>query len=70
MSYKYELIIYWSEEDQSFIAEVPELPGCKSDGQTYIEAVKNAQNVIEEWIETAKSLNREIPKPKGRLLYA
>ena len=70
MSYKYEIIIYWSEEDQSFIAEVPELPGCKSDGQTYIEAVKNAQNVIEEWIETAKSLNREIPKPKGRLLYA
>ncbi len=70
MSYKYEIIIYWSEEDQSIIAEVPELLGCKADGQTYIEAVKNAENVIEEWIETAKSLNREIPKPKGRLLYA
>jgi len=70
MTYKYEIIIFWSEEDQSFIAEVPELPGCMADGQTYIEAVKNAEHVIEQWIETAKSLNREIPKPRGRLLYA
>ena len=70
MSIKYELIIYWSEEDQSFIVEVPELSGCMADGQTYIEAVKNAEIVIQEWIETAQELGREIPAPKGRLLYA
>ena len=70
MSHKYEIIIYWSEEDQAFIAEVPELPGCMADGNTYVDAVKNAEQVIDEWIETAKSLGREIPKPKGRLRYA
>ena len=68
--YKYEMIIYWSDEDESFIVEVPELPGCMADGKTYEEAIKNAQKVIEEWIETAKELRREIPKPKGRLAYA
>ncbi len=67
---KYEIIIYWSEDDQCFIAEVPELPGCMADGKTYSEALDNVQVVINEWIETAKSLGREIPKPKGRLLYA
>ncbi|MBS3772409.1 MAG: type II toxin-antitoxin system HicB family antitoxin [Bacteroidales bacterium] len=70
MPHKYEIIIYWSEEDQAFIAEVPELPGCMADGNTYVDAVKNAEQVIDEWIETAKSLGREIPKPKGRLRYA
>ena len=70
MSHKYEIIIYWSEEDQAFIAEVPELPGCMADGNTYVDAVKNAEQVIDEWIETAKSLGREIPKSKGRLRYA
>ena len=70
MDHKYEIIIYWSEEDQAFIAEVPELPGCMADGETHVEAVKNAEQVIDEWIETAKSLGREIPKPKGRLRYA
>lgn len=70
MSIKYELIIYWSESDQAFIVEVPELPGCMADGQTYIEAVTNIQVVIEEWIETARELGRTIPTPKGRLLYA
>ena len=70
MSIKYELIIYWSEADESFIVEVPELSGCMADGQTYIEAVKNAEIVIQEWIETAQELGREIPVPKGRLLYA
>lgn len=70
MSIKYELIIYWSESDQAFIVEVPELPGCMADGQTYIEAVTNVQVVIEEWIETARELGRTIPTPKGRLLYA
>ena len=67
---KYELIIYWSEEDKAFIAEVPELPGCAADGATYREAVANAEIVIREWIETAKELGRPIPQPKGRLLYA
>ncbi len=70
MSIKYELIIYWSESDKSFIVEVPELPGCMADGQTYIEAVTNVEIVIQEWIETAQELGRTIPSPKGRLLYA
>ena len=68
--YNYELIIYWSEEDGKFIVEVPELPGCMADGLTYEDAVKNVKRVIEEWIETARELGREIPKPKGRLKYA
>jgi predicted RNase H-like HicB family nuclease len=67
---KYELIIYWSEEDAAFVAEVPELPGCTADGATYQEAVANVQVVIDEWIETARELGRPIPQPKGRLLYA
>lgn len=70
MSIKYELIIYWSDEDGSFVVEVPELPGCMSDGETYEQAVANAQQVIEEWIETARELGRQIPEPRGRLLYA
>ncbi|HEX74222.1 MAG TPA: type II toxin-antitoxin system HicB family antitoxin [Dehalococcoidia bacterium] len=68
--YKYEIIVYWSEEDDSYIAEVPELPGCMADGTTYEESLKNAQVVIYEWIETASSLGREIPSPKGRLSRA
>lgn len=67
---KYELIIYWSEEDNAFIVEVPELPGCMADGKTYQEAAENVEIVIQEWIETAKELGRPIPKPKGRLMYA
>ena len=67
---KYEMIIFWSEEDQAFIAEVPELAGCMADGRSYQEAVKNAEQVISEWIETAVELVRYIPEPKGRLLYA
>jgi predicted RNase H-like HicB family nuclease len=67
---KYEMVIYWSDEDQSFIVEVPELPGCMADGPTYREAVVNAERVIEEWLETAKELGREIPTPRGRLRYA
>lgn len=70
MSIKYELIIYWSELDEAFIVEVPELPGCMADGQTYVEAVTNAEIIIQEWIETAQELGRDIPIPKGRLLYA
>jgi predicted RNase H-like HicB family nuclease len=68
--YRYEIIMYWSEEDQAFIAEVPELPGCAADGTTYQEALANVQVIITEWIETAKELGRPIPQPKGRLLYA
>ena len=70
MSIKYELIIYWSESDEAFLVEVPELPGCMADGQTYVEAVTNVEVVIEEWLETAQELGRDIPVPKGRLLYA
>ena len=68
--HKYEVIIYWSEEDNAYIAEVPELPGCMADGPTYEEALKNVRVIIEEWIETAKNLGRVIPQPKGRLMYA
>ena len=68
--FKYEIIIYWSEEDQSYLVEVPELPGCMADGRTQEEAIKNVQIIIEEWIETAKRLGREIPEPKGKLTYA
>ena len=67
---KYEIIIYWSAEDKAFIAEVPELPGCAADGETYQEALANAETVIQEWIETAKELKRSIPEPKGRLVFA
>ncbi|NEQ86928.1 MAG: type II toxin-antitoxin system HicB family antitoxin [Moorea sp. SIO2I5] len=70
MSVNYKLIIYWSESDQAFIVEVPELPGCMADGQTYVEAVTNGEVVIKEWIETAQELGRDIPTPKGRLVYA
>jgi predicted RNase H-like HicB family nuclease len=68
--HKYEIIIYWSEEDQAFIAEVPELPGCMADGGTQAEALENVDTIIDEWIETAKSLKRKIPSPKGRLMFA
>ena len=70
MTIRYELIIYLSDEDQAFIVEVPELPGCAADGGTYQEAVQNVEVIIQEWIETALSLGRPIPQPKGRLLYA
>ena len=67
---KYEVIIYWSKDDQAFIAEVPELPGCAADEATYQEALANVETVIQEWIETAKDLGRPIPEPKGRLAFA
>ncbi len=67
---RYEIILYWSKEDQAFIAEVPELPGCAADGATYQEAVSNVEVVIREWIERAQELNRPVPVPRGRLLYA
>ncbi|HFC12447.1 MAG TPA: type II toxin-antitoxin system HicB family antitoxin [Anaerolineae bacterium] len=68
--YKYEVIIYWSEEDAAYICEVPELPGCMADGSTYSAALDNLEIVIDQWIETAQELGRAIPVPKGRLLFA
>ena len=69
-NFKYEVIIYWSEEDEAFIAEAPELAGCAADGATYAEALASVQVIIDEWIETAKELGRPIPEPRGRLIYA
>ena len=67
---KYEILIYWSEIDNAYIAEVPELAGCMADGKTYTEALRNAEVIIGEWIETALSLGRTIPVPRGKLVYA
>jgi len=67
---KYEIILYWSVDDDAFIAEVPELPGCAADGPTRQAALANAEVVINEWIETARELGRPVPEPKGRLLFA
>jgi len=68
--YRYEVIIYWSNDDNAYIAEVPELSGCMSGGATYEEALQNVQVIIDEWIATAKSLNRPVPKPRGKLMFA
>lgn len=70
MEKKYERIIYWSEDDQKWIVDVPELPGCMADGETPAIALENVECIIEEWLETAEELGRKIPQPKGRLLYA
>jgi len=70
MSIKYELIIYWSDMDDCFIVELPELAGCMADDKTYQEAVNNAEVIIQEWLETAQELGRDIPQPKGKLMYA
>ncbi len=67
---KYEIVIYWSDEDDAFIAEVPELPGCMADGPTKSKALKAVEVVAREWIETARSLGRPIPQPRGKLMYA
>jgi predicted RNase H-like HicB family nuclease len=68
--FRYEVIIYWSQDDEAFIAEVPELPGCAADGMTAQDALANAEIVAQEWIDTARELGRAIPEPKGRLLFA
>lgn len=70
MNARYEIIIFWSEENSAFVAEVPELPGCMADGKTYQEALSNAEQIVEEWIATARELGRSVPQPKGRLVYA
>lgn len=69
-SVHYEIVLYYSQEDQAFIAEVPELPGCAADGATYQEALANAEIVIREWLDTARELGRSIPEPRGKLMYA
>ncbi|MCK4504341.1 MAG: type II toxin-antitoxin system HicB family antitoxin [Candidatus Aegiribacteria sp.] len=70
MDTRYEIIIFWSKEDQAYLTEVPELSGCMADGETYQEALSNAEQIIREWIETAQELGRSIPEPKVRLAYA
>jgi predicted RNase H-like HicB family nuclease len=70
MENRYEMIIYWSDEDQAFVVEIPELPGCMADGSTYQKAVTSAEVVIREWIETAQEIGRHVPQPKGKLAYA
>lgn len=70
MSIKYEIIIYWSAADNAYVAEVPELPGCMADGDSYRKALENAEIIIQEWIETARDLGRTIPEPRGKLMYA
>jgi predicted RNase H-like HicB family nuclease len=67
---KYEMVVFWSDEDGAYVVEVPELPGCMADGNSYEDAIDNTLLVIREWMETAKEIGREIPKPKGRLIYA
>ena len=69
-NFKYEILIYWSDQDHAYIAEVPELPGCAADGSTYKQALANAEVVIKEWVETARELGRPVPEPRGRLLFA
>lgn len=70
MQAKYEIIIYWSGDDNAYLAEVPELPGCMADGETYQKALANAEVVIQEWLQTAAELGRPIPEPRGKLMYA
>ena len=70
MTMKYEVIIYWSKEDNSFIAEVPELAGCMADGETYEKALENVEVIMNEWMETAKEVGKPIPEPKGKLIFA
>jgi predicted RNase H-like HicB family nuclease len=67
---RYEVIIYWSNADSAFIAEVPKLPGCAADGTTPQQALANVETIAREWIETARNLGRPIPEPRGRLIFA
>ena len=70
MNSRYEIILYWSEPDEAVIAEVPELPGCIADGETYQEALSNVEVIISEWLETAQELGRSLPQPRGKLMLA
>ena len=66
----YERVIFWSKEDNCWVVEVPELPGCQADGSTPEEAFKNSELIIQEWIDTAISLGRKVPEPMGRFAFA
>ena len=68
MNNKYEIIIFWSEEDEAFVADVPELPGCMAHGSTHAEALQNAEDAVGLWLDVAREMNREAPQPKGRRL--
>jgi predicted RNase H-like HicB family nuclease len=70
MNSRYEIIIYWSEPDKAYVAEVPELAGCMADGQSYAQALSAAEQNIDIWLETAREIGRTIPEPRGRLIYA
>lgn len=70
MHSRYEIVIFWSDEDDCFIAEVPELSGCMADGASYQEAVTNAESAIRDWVDTAIQLGRAVPEPRGRVQYA
>ncbi len=70
VSHKYEINVFWSEQDSTFVAKVPELPGCMADGATYVEAVVNVEVIIAEWIETAKEIGRSIPVPQQKFAVA
>ena len=70
MQYHYAMVMWYSPEDEAYLVEAPELPGCMADGQSYNKTLENITQIIEEWIETARELGRKIPKPKGRLIYA
>ncbi len=70
MTFRYEILIYWSIENNCFISEMPELPGCMADGNTYEEVIQNIKLIAEEWIETARELGREIPEPEGKFYFA
>jgi len=69
-NHKYEVVIYWSEEDSAYIAEVPELPGCMADGGSHEEALRNVGIIVDEWVETAPDIGRPVPEPLGKLMYA
>ncbi len=66
----YEMILWWSAEDEAYVVDVPELPGCMAHGETRQKAIKNAEDAIKFWIKTAKEDGRKIPQPRGRLVYA
>ena len=70
MTHRYEIIMYWSKEDNAIIAEVPELPGCVADGPTYEDALAMIQEVMDIWIETQEEMGHSIPEPRGRLMSA
>jgi predicted RNase H-like HicB family nuclease len=70
MGAKYEIIIYWSGDDQAFVAEAPELPGCMADGVSHQEAMAAIEAAIDEWFETARKIGRAVPEPRGRLMFA